>query len=102
MDVEIVNATGQHRFEAHLGDRVAAVVAYRDTGRVRELIHTQVDAEFEGQGVASALARGALDELRAEGLLVRPTCPYVTGWIKRHAEYLDMVEPQAKPLVTSA
>ncbi|GAA4677837.1 GNAT family N-acetyltransferase [Streptomyces chumphonensis] len=91
MDVDVVNATGPHRFEARLGERITGVVAYRDRGRVRELIHTEVDAEFEGQGVASDLTRGALDSIRAEGRLVRPTCPYVTGWLSRHQDYQDLV-----------
>lgn len=53
--------------------------------------HTAVDGSFEGQGVGSALARAALDDLREQGVRVLPTCPFIKAWIDHHPEYRDLL-----------
>ncbi|HET9143739.1 GNAT family N-acetyltransferase [Actinophytocola sp.] len=93
MDLEIVDVPEQHRYEARLGAAVAGFIDYRAAGAERTFRHTQVVPEFEGRGVGGALARAALDDLRARSLTVRPLCPFVAGWIQRHPEYLDVVTP---------
>jgi predicted GNAT family acetyltransferase len=95
---EVMDNRAASRFElaqggalAHLDYRREAV---GDGDRVRVvLVHTEVPAELSGQGVGSALARGALDRLRAEGGGVRvvPVCEFVAAFIKRHPEYRDLV-----------
>jgi predicted GNAT family acetyltransferase len=55
------------------------------------MVHTEVEPEWEGRGVGSELVRGALDDVRARGLKVRPLCPFVRAFIERHSEYLDLV-----------
>ena len=50
-----------------------------------------MDDAYEGQGVGSELAAGALDDARARGLRVLPYCPFIRGYIERHQEYLDLV-----------
>ncbi|NDY94635.1 GNAT family N-acetyltransferase [Wenzhouxiangella limi] len=44
-----------------------------------------------GRGIAGRLTRHALDWARAQDLSVRPACPYVATWIKRHPDYADRV-----------
>ena len=54
--------------------------------------HTEVEDRFEGQGVGSALARFALDDVRAAGTRkVLPLCPFIKGWIEKHPDYADLV-----------
>ena len=54
--------------------------------------HTEVMPEFEGKGVGSALAKYALDDVRADGTRkVQPLCPFIAAWIKRHQDYQDLV-----------
>lgn len=53
--------------------------------------HTEVDPAFEGQGVGSALAKGALDDIRAQGKRVVPLCPFIARYIENHPEYADLV-----------
>jgi predicted GNAT family acetyltransferase len=55
------------------------------------LTHTEVDPAFEGQGVGSALAKGALDDIRAQGKRVVPLCPFIARYIQNHPEYADLV-----------
>jgi uncharacterized protein len=52
-----------------------------------------VDPHFEGKGVGAALVQGVLDDVRARGLKVRPCCPFVAAYIRRHPEYEDLVAP---------
>ena len=53
--------------------------------------HTEVDPSFEGKGLGSALARGALDDVRARGLQVKVLCPFIASYLQRHPEYQDIV-----------
>lgn len=79
-----------HRFEALVGGHLARIEYDRRHGYV-VLIHTEVPPELEGRGVASAMARFALDQIRTEGLRVVPLCPYIRTFIARHPEYRDLV-----------
>ena len=56
--------------------------------------HTEVNANMEGKGIGSTLIRQALDETKAAGKWVIPMCPFVVGFIQRHPEYVDSVNPQ--------
>ncbi|HUP99003.1 MAG TPA: GNAT family N-acetyltransferase [Aeromicrobium sp.] len=53
--------------------------------------HTLLEPAFEGQGLASKLVAGALDDVRARGLRAKVTCPYILGWLPKHPEYEDLV-----------
>jgi predicted GNAT family acetyltransferase len=44
--------------------------------------------------VGSKLIRGALDRLRADGLMVVPRCEFVAAYVERHPEDRDMVADQ--------
>ncbi|MCX2970848.1 MULTISPECIES: GNAT family N-acetyltransferase [Streptomyces] len=101
MDVDVVDVAERERYEAQSDGLVAGVLEYRDHGQIRELVHTEVAGEFEGEGVGATLARSALDGLRAEGRHARPTCVFVAEWILRHQDYLDVVEPDAQARVTT-
>ena len=57
------------------------------------LPHTVVPPAFEGKGVASALATAALGYAREHGLKVKPICPFMAGYIKKHPEWQDLVHP---------
>ena len=67
------------------------VYYHRLRGEVITLVHTEVFAAFSGQGHAAVLARGALDDARARGLTVVPSCPYVASYIGKHPDYADLV-----------
>jgi uncharacterized protein len=89
--VQVRDVPERDRYEAVAGDTVAGFIEYREANGDLAVLHTEVSDEFEGKGIGSALARGALDDLRAKGVKVRPFCPFVAGWISRHQEYLDVV-----------
>ncbi|KRF18918.1 hypothetical protein ASG90_03245 [Nocardioides sp. Soil797] len=90
MTVEVNDNQDQSRFEAHVEGELAGFAEYvREPGRIT-FTHTEVS--LEGQGVGSALARQALDAVRAEGgLTVVPRCPFIKGWIEKHPDYQDLL-----------
>ena len=89
--VRVVPNRDEHRYEAWVGDHLAGFVDYHLTpGRI-VLIHTETDDALQGQGIASRLAAGALDDARAHGWSVTPRCPFVAEYIRRHPEYADLV-----------
>jgi predicted GNAT family acetyltransferase len=90
-DVVIVDNRDFWRVEAHAGGKVAGFAAYRDKQGRRVFTHTEVDPEFEGQGIGSTLARAALDKARADGVGVVPLCPFIRRWIDEHPDYADLV-----------
>ncbi len=83
-----------NRFELEV-DGVIAFSEYRHKPGVVTFIHTLVPDELGGKGVGSKLARGALDMVRARGEKVIAKCPFIAAFIKKHAEYQDLL---AEPL----
>jgi len=79
-----------NRYEIGAGDQLA-IAEYRREGKILFLTHTFVPPALRGRGLAERLVRGALDEARAQDLRVVPACSYVAAFIRRHAEYQDLV-----------
>lgn len=85
------DAPERNRFEAVVDGEVAGFAAYRRDGDRYVMTHTEVDDAYEGHGVGSRLAAGALDHVRAAGAQVVPRCPFIRSYIERHDEYRDLV-----------
>jgi predicted GNAT family acetyltransferase len=49
-------------------------------------VHTEIDPAFEGRGLGSKLAAGALADVRAHGDRIAATCPFIAAYLKRHPE----------------
>jgi predicted GNAT family acetyltransferase len=50
-------------------------------------VHTVVEPEHAGKGIAGALARGFYAMAAREGVPVVPLCPYLATWARRHPEH---------------
>ena len=79
------------RYEIHVDGKVAGFTQYRDTPEAVDFVHTEVDDEYEGHGLGGQLARGALDQVRADGRKVIATCPFIKAWIAEHDDYQDLL-----------
>ena len=88
---DIINNQAEHRFELVVDGHLAAAYYKRD-GNVITFDHTEVAPELGGRGVGSKLVQGALDQVRSAGLKVIAECPFVRGWIGKHAEYQDLLK----------
>ncbi|MFT3905901.1 MAG: GNAT family N-acetyltransferase [Steroidobacteraceae bacterium] len=80
----------RQRFEMAVEDDIA-FITYRRSPGVVNLLHAEVPMRFEGRGYGSALAKGTLDLLRAEGSRVIPSCSFIDAYIRRHPDYRDLL-----------
>ncbi|GEC10730.1 N-acetyltransferase [Streptomyces spinoverrucosus] len=83
----------RNRYEIQVDGTTAGFTAYRDRGQQRVFHHTRIFEEFSGQGLASRLVRGALDDVRDTGRRVVPVCPYVKKFLAGHDEFDDVTDP---------
>ncbi|HEX2129465.1 MAG TPA: GNAT family N-acetyltransferase [Solirubrobacterales bacterium] len=91
--IEVADNPADGRFEITVDDQLAGFVVYRDQGGTRELVHTEIDPSFEGQGLGGRLAAGVFELLRERGEEIIPVCPFITSYIRKHPEYADVVVP---------
>jgi predicted GNAT family acetyltransferase len=89
--LEILDVPEAHRYEARIAGDLAGWVDYR---RVRDrliAIHTEVPPEFANRGIASALVRRVLGDVRQAGGKITPRCPFFIAHFERHPEDRDLV-----------
>ncbi|OUZ09282.1 GNAT family N-acetyltransferase [Aeromicrobium sp. PE09-221] len=91
MSTEVSHNESEQRYEIRVDGELAGHLVAEPDGDVVVLPHTEVDERFEGQGLASQLVTAALEDLRARGQRIRPTCPYVKKFLEKHTEYADLV-----------
>jgi predicted GNAT family acetyltransferase len=91
-ELRVEHNEAAQRFEATVEGRLA-VAEYERAGDAIVFTHTGVPAELRGRGIASELARVALETARTRQLTVVPSCPFFAGYIRRHPEYADLVSP---------
>ena len=100
-DLTVTNNETEQRYEVEV-DGSLAVVQYEQRGNEIIIRHTVVPEALEGRGVGSALARSALEDARARDLTVVPICPFVSAYIRKHPEYLALVEPHHRARLEQA
>jgi len=77
----VVEKDGKQIAEMEIGIKETNLTVY----------HTEVDKEFEGQGIASKLLATMVAYARANHLKVIPLCVYVLAQFKRHPDqYADV------------
>jgi predicted GNAT family acetyltransferase len=87
---EVRNNVAESRYELTVEGHLAAAY-YKKDGNVVTFDHTEVPKELGGKGVGSRLVKGALEQVRAQNLKVIAQCPFVKGYIDKHAEFADLV-----------
>ena len=91
MDVRVIDNPGEQRYELWLGATRAGFIQYRSAPGAIVLVHTEVEPAFEGQGLGARLVAGALDDIRARGLALVASCPFVRAYLRHHREYADLL-----------
>ena len=87
----VINNPNLGRYELAVEGHVAAAYYHRSNGVVT-FDHTEVPPELGGKGIGSKLVKGALDQVRADGLRVVAECPFVKSWIEKHPDYRDLLK----------
>lgn len=90
---KVTHDTTAERYLITVDGRDAGYADYIQGNGVRDFHHTVIDPEFRGQGLSKPLIQAALDDTRAAGDKVRPLCSAVAGFIEKHPEYRDLVQP---------
>ncbi len=92
MDVSVVPEPDLRRYLL-VSDEGSTIgrIDYRERDGVLTMWHTEVDKAYGGRGYGAVLVKGALDDVRARGLTVRPTCPFIASYIERHPNEADLV-----------
>jgi predicted GNAT family acetyltransferase len=88
----IRNSTGSRSYDASIGDQVVGTIVYEPRDSRMVIRHTVVDPEFRGQGIASALAQVAIDDLAASGKTLTNYCGFFADYIDRNPGYAKLVD----------
>ena len=106
-DTTVRDNHAEHRYEIVVAGRVAGFSAYLDRpggeggGQRRVFVHTEIDANYEGQGLGTVLVKGSLADVRTSGRRAVAVCPFVAAYLKRHPEEADIVD-RATPAILSS
>jgi hypothetical protein len=86
LDQPVIDNKDKQRFELRVGDAIA-FADYRIAGDKIYFTHTITPPALRGQGVASALAHGALTSAKAQKLTIVPQCSFIAEYLERHPEF---------------
>jgi hypothetical protein len=87
---DVVNNRAHHRYELTVDGHLAATY-YEVADNIISFIHTEVPPELGGKGIGSKLVKGALHQVRADGLKVIAQCPFVKAYIDKHPDYANLL-----------
>lgn len=86
----------ESRYEIEADGGVVGFADYAVDGSVLTAVRVVVDEAHQGQGYAGQLATTLLDDAKEAGQSVLPRCPYVSSFIKKNDEYLDLVPAEQR------
>jgi len=91
MGTEVRHNAEESRYEILLDGRVVGIAEYVDRSEVLVFHHTEIDAPLRGNGLGAQLVQAALDDVRAQGRRIVPTCWYVAEFVEQHPDYGNLV-----------
>lgn len=89
-ELKVTHNQQDQRFETPLGDGMGMLI-YDIEGDVMDMLSVNVPTEFRDRGIATQITRAAMDYAREMGYKVVPTCPFVQVFLRRNADYADLV-----------
>ncbi|MCR5868414.1 MULTISPECIES: GNAT family N-acetyltransferase [Aquincola] len=89
-DVKVTHDAAAGRFQAVV-DGQRCELDYVLQGDVAVMHHTVVPRALEGRGIASRMARVALQHAREAGWRVQPSCSFMAAYMRRHPETQDLL-----------
>ncbi len=92
LQLDIHDDPERHRYVVEIDGKPVGHAVYHIRGDRHIFVHTEVDDAYEGRGVATALARFALDDVKSKGGMIVPLCPFISAWVRRHPEYQPLVD----------
>lgn len=93
IDYKVTNNKELQRFEIELGGEFA-YIEYRWYKGDIAFKHTVVPDIMQGKGIASLMAKEALEYAKREKLKIMLYCPFVAKYVKEHTEYTSLIDNQ--------
>jgi uncharacterized protein len=90
MPATVRNNPARTRYELEV-DGHLAVAVYTLAPGVITFVHTEVPKDLGGRGVGTTLARGALEDVRRQGLKVVVRCSFIKAFMAKHPEFNDLL-----------
>jgi predicted GNAT family acetyltransferase len=100
-DLELVDNAYDQQFEVVL-DSLTAFVEYELRQHLLTLVHTEVPAGLQGQGLGSALVEKVLGHAAEQHLTIIPQCPFVASYLHQHPDWYRLVAPGYRPTNVSS
>lgn len=85
----VTNNRTEQRYELAV-DGAVAFANYRLASGSVIITHTETPPALRGRGIAAMLVKGALEQIRADGLKVVAGCGYVADYLKKNPEFSDL------------
>lgn len=102
LDIEIHDDAENHRYVVQVDGRQVGAAVYHLRGGRHLFVHTEVEPEYGGLGIGQRLVRYALDDVRLQGGMVVPICPFFVSFIDGHPEYADVVDQKVTDRINKA
>lgn len=87
MDAQVRKDEDRSRYELVADGEVVGVADYHDRGDALVFSHTEIDLAHRGQGLGEVLVRAAMDDVRAQGRTVVPSCWFVREFLDANPDY---------------
>ncbi|MGU3437812.1 GNAT family N-acetyltransferase [Actinomycetes bacterium M1A6_2h] len=88
---DVIDVPDKNRYEIREDGTVLGFAEYNRSGHEIAFLHTEVDPQYGGRGLAGQLIAFALDDARSRKDSVLPYCPFVKAYIQKHPDYVDLV-----------
>ncbi|MEW9531825.1 GNAT family N-acetyltransferase [Microbispora sp. NPDC049125] len=99
--VEVRKDETTRLYEALIDGQVVGSLTYETTGGRVSLTHSYVDQEHRHRGVASALARYALEDVSQSETKAGVYCGFVADYVEDHPEWKDAVDINRSALIAT-
>ena len=84
------------RFTIAVEGKPVGFTEFADRDGQRVFIHTEVDDEYAGRGLATILVGEALKETKDAGMRIVPVCELVADYVDKHDKFADAVDPPTR------
>ena len=91
MSEQIRRDDERSRYELVIDGAIVGIADFVHDGSTMVLPHTEIDPRRRGRGLGAVLVKGVLDDARARGLGVVPSCWYVREYIEQHPDEADLL-----------
>ena len=90
---ELIDNVNQGRFELYRDGDLVGWLYYTHLKPNRyALQHTEVESSHQRQGVAGAMVRRVLGEIRTREGTITAICPFVVEYLSRTTSYADLID----------